>query len=291
MDTTEKEIEMGTNAIATKIKLPKEQKERIYSKLVKEFWMAIAIFLYFIFVNLSYGRLEDSIYINCLKACAGILICSTIVMFEIAYRKDSGEIALHSVEILVLAILTLFMPYIYFYRGLAVRFLYSFSSMYIAIYYAIKALIIYQIDVKKYISGLSDVKEIVLDEDVSYLDEKNERKFEDVRKFDEEIEKKIEENKKNKRKIDLIRKENKKRRVQKKLDENKKIDENSEELDISKESDQNIEKEDITEEKVKENSEKKVVRKKAPRKKKKKEVKSLATNRKNKKENGDNEND
>lgn len=290
MDTTEKEIEMGTKAIATKIKLPKEQKERIYLKLVKEFWMAIAIFLYFICVNLSYGRLEDSIYINCLKAFAGILICSTIVMFEIAYRKDSGEIALHSVEILILAILTLFMPYIYFYRGLAVRFLYSFSSMYIAIYYAIKALIIYQIEVKKYISGLSDVKEIVLDEDVSYLDEKNERKFEDVRKFDEEIEKKIEENKKNKRKIDSIRKENKKRRAQKKIAENKKTDEKSEELDALKESDQNIEK-DKTEEKVKENSEKKVVRKKATRKKKKKEVKSMATNKKNKKENGDNEND
>ena len=285
MDTTEKEIEMGANAIATKVKLPKEQKEKIYAKLVKEFWMAIAIFIYFIFVNVSYGKLEDSIYINCLKVCAGILICSTIVMFEIAYRKDSGVIALHSVEILVLAILTLFMPYIYFYRGLALRFLYSFSSMYIAIYYAIKALIIYQIEVKKYISGLSDVKEIILDEDVSYLDEKNERKFEDVRKFDEEIEKKIEENKKNKRKIDWIRKENKKRRSQKKLDEN--IEETSKETETIKESNQNTEKENKTEEKkVESNSDKKV-----SRRKKKREVKSMATNRKNKKENGDNEND
>lgn len=287
MDTTEKEIEMGANAIATKVKLPKEQKEKIYAKLVKEFWMAIAIFIYFIFVNVSYGKLEDSIYINCLKVCAGILICSTIVMFEIAYRKDSGVIALHSVEILVLAILTLFMPYIYFYRGLALRFLYSFSSMYIAIYYAIKALIIYQIEVKKYISGLSDVKEIILDEDVSYLDEKNERKFEDVRKFDEEIEKKIEENKKNKRKIDLIRKENKKRRSQKKLDENENTEETSKEAEAIKESNQNTEKENKTEEKkVESNSDKKV-----SRRKKKREVKSMATNRKNKKENGDNEND
>lgn len=287
MDTTEKEIEMGANAIATKVKLPKEQKEKIYAKLVKEFWMAIAIFIYFIFVNVSYGKLEDNMYINCLKACAGILICSTIVMFEIAYRKDSGVIALHSVEILVLAILTLFMPYIYFYRGLALRFLYSFSSMYIAIYYAIKALIIYQIEVKKYISGLSDVKEIILDEDVSYLDEKNERKFEDVRKFDEEIEKKIEENKKNKRKIDLIRKENKKRRSQKKLDENENTEETSKVTEAIKESNQNIEKENKTEEKkVESNSDKKV-----SRRKKKREVKSMATNRKNKKENGDNEND
>lgn len=287
MDTTEKEIEMGANAIATKVKLPKEQKEKIYAKLVKEFWMAIAIFIYFIFVNVSYGKLEDNMYINCLKACAGILICSTIVMLEIAYRKDSGVIALHSVEILVLAILTLFMPYIYFYRGLALRFLYSFSSMYIAIYYAIKALIIYQIEVKKYISGLSDVKEIILDEDVSYLDEKNERKFEDVRKFDEEIEKKIEENKKNKRKIDLIRKENKKRRSQKKLDENENTEETSKVTEAIKESNQNIEKENKTEEKkVESNSDKKV-----SRRKKKREVKSMATNRKNKKENGDNEND
>ena len=43
MDTTEKEIEMGANVIATKIKPPKEVKERIYTKIVKEFWMAILI--------------------------------------------------------------------------------------------------------------------------------------------------------------------------------------------------------------------------------------------------------
>ena len=36
MDTTEKEIEMGANVIATKIKPPKEVKERIYTKIVKE---------------------------------------------------------------------------------------------------------------------------------------------------------------------------------------------------------------------------------------------------------------
>ena len=49
--------------------------------------------------------------------------------------------------------------------------------MYIAIYYSIKALIVYEIEIKKYITNLSDVKEIVESKEVSYLNEKNERKI------------------------------------------------------------------------------------------------------------------
>ena len=70
------------------------------------------------------------------------------------------------------------------------------AAMYIAIYYSIKALIVYEIEIKKYITNLSDVKEIVESKEVSYLNEKNERKFAEIRNFDEEVEQKVENNKK-----------------------------------------------------------------------------------------------
>lgn len=180
------------NELATKIKIPKDVREMIYTKLFKNFCMAILIFLFFMFLNLGYAKLEPTVFEEDLHMFAGILIISTIMVFELAYRKDNGEIAIHGIEMLVLSVLTLFMPYIYFHREVVVRFLYSFSSMYIAIYYSIKCLVVYGLEVKKYKQGLSDVKELIDEEkSESYLDEINERKFNDVEETD--AKKKIEE--------------------------------------------------------------------------------------------------
>ena len=277
MDTTEKEIEMGANVIATKIKPPKEVKERIYTKIVKEFWMAILIFAYFAFLNYGYTKMMPEVYSQNLKICSILLILATIIVFEIAYKKDNGEIAIHGIELLGLGILTLFMPYVYICRGMIFKFLYSFSSMYIAIYYSIKALIVYEIEIKKYITNLSDVKEIVESKEVSYLNEKNERKFAEIRNFDEEVEQKVENNKKSRKKFDKL----------------KRIIKSNNKQEKNKEENLNNEKiEEQTVETTNTEKEKKVTRKRAPKKRKKKEVKSiLALNRAKNKENGDNEND
>ena len=279
MDTTEKEIEMGANVIATKIKPPKEVKERIYTKIVKEFWMAILIFAYFAFLNYGYTKMMPEVYSQNLKICSILLILATIIVFEIAYKKDNGEIAIHGIELLGLGILTLFMPYVYICRGMIFKFLYSFSSMYIAIYYSIKALIVYEIEIKKYITNLSDVKEIVESKEVSYLNEKNERRFAEIRNFDEEVEQKVENNKKSRKKFDklkrIIKSNNKQEKNKEENLNNEKIEEQTVET-----TNENTEKE------------KKGTRKRAPKKRKKKEVKSiLALNRAKNKENGDNEND
>lgn len=178
MEVNDKVEELGKE-LATKIQIPKDVKEKIYAKIFKEIGIAILIFLYFLLLNLGYVKLEKEVFNEDLHNFAGILIVSTVIVFEIAYKKDSGEIALHGVELLVLSVITLFMPYIYFYRGITLKFLYSFSSMYIAIYYAIKSLVVYEREIKKYKDSLSDVKEIVEKSEKSYLDEKNERKFKD----------------------------------------------------------------------------------------------------------------
>ena len=184
--------------IAKKIKIPKDVKEKIYTKLFKNFLIAIVILVYFIFLNLGYSRLDKNVFKSDLNIFAGILIISTIAIFEIAYRKDNGEIALHGVELLVLSILTLFLPYVYLYRGIVFKFIYSFSAIYIAIYYVIKAIIIYGIEIRKYKASLSDVKELINKEKVeTYLDEKNERKFKDL---DEDELQKLKEKEKNTKK-------------------------------------------------------------------------------------------
>ncbi len=82
------------------------------------------------------------IYSQNLKICSILLILATIIVFlKLHIKKDNEteKIAIHGIELLGLGILTLFMPYVYICRGMIFKFLYSFSSMYIAIYYSIKA--------------------------------------------------------------------------------------------------------------------------------------------------------
>lgn len=175
METNELEREL-----TTKIKVPKGIKEAVYNKLFKNLCMAILVLLYFIFVYLGYIKLKAPVFEEDLHVFAGILIILTIVSFEMSYRKSNREIGIHGIELLFLSIVTLFMPYIYFHRGNILKFTYSFVSIYVAVYYLIKCLVIYIIEIKKYRDGLSDIKEIIEDEDdETYLDKPNERKFKD----------------------------------------------------------------------------------------------------------------
>ncbi len=223
MEVNDKVEELGKE-LATKIQIPKDVKEKIYAKIFKEIGIAILIFLYFLLLNLGYVKLEKEVFYEDLHNFAGILIVSTVIVFEIAYKKDSGEIALHGVELLVLSVITLFMPYIYFYRGITLKFLYSFSSMYIAIYYAIKSLVVYEREIKKYKDSLSDVKEIVEKSEKSYLDEKNERKFKD-----DGIDDLVEKNKNLRSRVERVIRQNRKK-SSKNYEEKLTKDSNSEKL-------------------------------------------------------------
>lgn len=175
----DQELDIGKE-FDTKIKIPKDVRNGIYTKLFKEFCIAILTVVYFVFVNFGYRKLSQMIFTNVLYSFSGVLILFTVVLFEVAYRKGNGQIGVHGVEVLVLSVISLFMPYVYFHRGKTVMMLYSLMGLYIAIYYVVKAVVVYVKEVRKYKDNLSDVKEIVVEENESYLDEVSERKFENV---------------------------------------------------------------------------------------------------------------
>ncbi len=240
MNATEKEIELGTKEIAKKVKLPKKFKEMLYTKLAIEFGSAILVFTYFIFLNLGYMYLASNIFEISLKICSGILVIGSIIAFEIAYRKDNSSVAVRGIEILALGILTLFLPYIYLYRGLLFKFVYSLSSLYIAVYYVIKSLIICKMYVMNYSSGLSDVKDIILEEEVDYLNEINKRKFEETRELDESEGKISKKEKMSKISLNSFRKFNKKKNnVQNENDTNDNIEISKEVKAVVKEENKN----------------------------------------------------
>ena len=205
------EVENIQKEISTKIKLPKEETQKIYKKIFVNLLIALSVLIYFIFLNLGYMRLEKDVFENDLKVFAVILICSTIYFIEKAYKTDRGTYLSYAIELFVLSIITLYMPYVYYYQNTLAQLIFTTSAVYIFIYYAIKSIVIYVINKNRYIKGESDVKDIIKDEKVSYLDEESSKKFENANlNEDYNRQKEIEKEYKEKQRIKTILKNNKK---------------------------------------------------------------------------------
>lgn len=203
------EVENIQKEISTKIKLPKEEKQKIYKKIFVNLLIALSVLIYFIFLNLGYMRLEKEVFENDLKVFAVILICSTIYFIEKAYKTDRGSYLSYAIELFVLSIITLYMPYVYYYQNTLAQLIFTTSAVYIFIYYAIKSIVIYVINKNRYIKGESDVKDIIKDEKVSYLDEESSKKFENANlNEDYNRQKEIEKEYKEKQRIKTILKNN-----------------------------------------------------------------------------------
>ena len=203
------EVENIQKEISTKIKLPKEEKQKIYKKIFVNLLIALSVLIYFIFLNLGYMRLEKEVFENDLKVFAVILMCSTIYFIEKAYKTDRGTYLSYAIELFVLSIITLYMPYVYYYQNTLAQLIFTTSAVYIFIYYAIKSIVIYVINKNRYIKGESDVKDIIKDEKVSYLDEESSKKFENANlNEDYNRQKEIEKEYKEKQRIKTILKNN-----------------------------------------------------------------------------------
>lgn len=180
MDTSEniKNTKEFAKQMANVVKVSREQKEKVYNKLFVNFIIAIIIFIYFFVLNNIYYKTTGEKFEEIIHIISCVLIVLLIAEIEIAYRKDSDSLAMHGVELFSITMMTLFMPYVFLHRGEVLKFLYSISSVFIAIYYSIKCLIIYAHDLKKYKDSLSDVKEIInAEKKDSYLDKASKRKF------------------------------------------------------------------------------------------------------------------
>ena len=179
-------IEKIEKEINEKTKLPNEVKEKIKNEIFINILIASTIILYFIFIVLgSFGSAKNVRAID-LNIFSILFLGIAIVLFEIGYKKDDGKLAIYGIESLVVAIFTLFLPYIIFELDATNKKHYLMASIYIATYYILKSIIISTKIKSKYMNNnISDVKEIV----------KKERTKRRIKEDIEEIE--IKDNKKN----------------------------------------------------------------------------------------------
>lgn len=157
----DEKLEKIQKEINKQTKLSKDEKKKINRKIFQNIVMAIGIVVYFIFINLGFNNIEESIYLTDLKVFGAVAIGITIILFEKAYKKDSGELTIYGIEMLIIAICTLLTNYIYKFHYSKYMYIITSIAMLFAVYYVGKSIVIYVKMKNKALKKASDIHKIV----------------------------------------------------------------------------------------------------------------------------------
>lgn len=130
-------------------------------KLIENLIILGIVILYFSLLYFAKLRLNENLLINMTKLASLMLLFLCISVFEIAYHKDNGSIAIKGIEVLGLAIYTLTIWNITTRTNIEFEKYLIFTGIVFILYYFLKVLIIYTKEKKEYYNSLSDIHEIV----------------------------------------------------------------------------------------------------------------------------------
>ena len=80
--------------IEQKRKLPQNVKENIKTNIFHTLIAAVIVVAYLVAINLMYYKLDHNNFEHYMKYFALVIIITTVIDIEIAYRKDSRKLAL-----------------------------------------------------------------------------------------------------------------------------------------------------------------------------------------------------
>ena len=159
-EISEVKLEKIEEEIKKQTTISDKRKKKIYKKIFKNIIVAIIVIVYFIFINLGYKKLTPEIYLIDQQVFSFITLGITILIFERAYRKDDGEIAMFGVEALALSICTLMTTLIVANYNEKYIYIVTIISIVFAIYYVAKSIFIYCKMKKKALKRTSDIRKI-----------------------------------------------------------------------------------------------------------------------------------
>lgn len=146
-----------------------DEKKRILdktnTKIFKNIIFAIFILLYFVGTYVAYLKLPEYVFSRALQVTTMVLLAIALIVFEIAYKKDSGLLALNGIEALVLACHALAIPYVLQVFKWQLTWYVTISGYVFAIYFVFKSIVIYTSGRKKYLHSFSDIADIVKEEE------------------------------------------------------------------------------------------------------------------------------
>lgn len=139
-------------------KLDGETKSRIVNRTLKNFILGTMILLLYILLMLIAIKLDKKVSTIIYKEISIGLLIITLFLFEAAYKKDDDDLAITSIEMFFLTIITLLTPYTIIDKTNRNTL---FAGVYFTIYYSIKNLFIYNNVKKEYLSEKNDISEII----------------------------------------------------------------------------------------------------------------------------------
>ena len=141
--------------------IPKDYKKKILNRILKNSVIAIIIIAYLIALNILSMHIETSTYIYGIKVLCVVLAITSVIYFELSYRKDNGYLFLHGAEFFVLATITLFSVYAYSLFYITYNSILLYILIAVIIYYIIKTFGTLRNMKKEYYKSQNDIKEIV----------------------------------------------------------------------------------------------------------------------------------
>lgn len=140
-------------------KLPEVEISKMSTRIFQNILLAIVIMLYFNFIILGFMNIENSVFLVDLKVFSVGITAISLITIEHAYRKKSGKHAIHGIETLILALLTMALIYINLtWAGKFVPIAMLMAYLF-AIYYVIKSTIVYRKMKKQYF--VQSMKEMI----------------------------------------------------------------------------------------------------------------------------------
>ena len=149
--------------LKSKSKLPKTEEKKLSSVVFENLCVAIAIMVYLVFMILGFMNIKEEVYNVDLKVFSFIILVIAILLFERAYKKDSGKLCAFGIETLFLAIATMGLLYVNIEIQNIFLPIAASISMLFAIYYVAKSIYLYSKMKKKYF--VDNMKDIIQKEE------------------------------------------------------------------------------------------------------------------------------
>lgn len=160
--------------IEEKRKLPDEVKKKIKDRAISNWAICISAIILVLTFKISANFLPKQATDLIYNVCAIAILVFSLIVLEIAYKKDSGKWAICGIEILILSVFALFSPYIFYRTNKLI--VYIFITI-VTIYYIAKIIKIYFSEKKKYLTEISDITNIVKKESQDEIAKREQEKL------------------------------------------------------------------------------------------------------------------
>ena len=166
------------------------------NKIIKNLLKAVGVVCYFIVLSFAYTRMNLDRLVTDIEVFSGAFLVLGILALEKSYKDENGSLAITGIELLVLSMHSLSIMHVIALFKCDFKIYMGISSIVAVVYYLFKGIISYTKERREYLKGLSDISEIVKEEEPV----KKEAKKRNVEKSEEKVQSKQEQEVKSKNK-------------------------------------------------------------------------------------------